>query len=146
MKIDDKTLGSLHTYFQKDGSTKRADIAKFLKIDEALTQPFIDALKINQPDIYGVFDGKAPTEVSKVLLVDSATGIGEQLEIKSQKDGRIVVERIVPPEPTDLVTVKIGGKDVEIDLHQLRKMDRTTAMLGTSVGSLIVIGELAKGA
>ena len=78
-----------------------------------------------------------PTRV--ILVVD---GIQEELVVTGQKNGKIFVEKNVPK---DEVTIILRGEEVVVDLLKLKAMDRTEQLYGVSVGSLLVIAELAKG-
>ena len=149
MKIDEQKLASLHKNLLNGGSPEKPDIAKFLGLELDQITPYVDALKAKYPKIYGGEEKATKTEpqpqITKVLLVDPVTGIGEQLAIKSQKDGRIVVEKIVLPDPKDEVIVRIAGKDVLVDLIKLRKLKPTDQFEGVSVQTLLVMGAIAKG-
>lgn len=149
MKIDEQKLAALHKNLTTGGSPEKPDIAKFLGVELDHITPYVDALKAKYPKIYGGEEKAAKTEpqpqITKVLLVDPVTGIGEQLAIKSQKDGRIVVEKIVPPEPKEEVIVRIAGKDVLVDLIKLRKLKPTDQFEGVTVQTLLVMGAIAKG-
>jgi len=150
MKIDEQKLAALHKNLTTGGSPEKPDIAKFLGVELDQITPYVDALKAKYPKIYGGEEktsskAEPQSQITKVLLVDPVTGIGEQLAIKSQKDGRIVVERIVPPEPKEEVIVRIAGKDVLVDLIKLRKLKPTDQFEGVTVQTLLVMGAIAKG-
>lgn len=134
MKIDEKKLLDLHQYFVKEkGSTEPEDVLKRLGTeDKEVMDAYVDALREKYPQIYP--PKKKVEEKYTVLLVEG--NITRELEIVSISGEKIYVQEIVP---TDFVTVKIGGKDVQIDLLNLQPVE------GLSVETLRVIGKIAKG-
>ena len=153
MNIDQKKLSELHRYFTVDkGSTKLEDVMKKIgTTDEAVVDAYKEVLREKYPHIYGSKKKEevpAPTpiaaEIKKVTLLDPETNLGEELEIVAQGNGKLVVKKIIPPEPKDEVTLKLKGEDVVVDLIQLRKLDKNAQKHGTTVGNLITLAELAR--
>lgn len=76
-----------------------------------------------------------------VVILTGEDGIGRELEIVGIKENRIYTKEKVP---TEIVTVKLGGKDVDVDLVKVRKMGPTDQIHGVSVQTLLVIAAAAK--
>lgn len=156
MKLNEEELEKLYHYFLDGGSVEYADVGKFLNVDHKkdvkLIDTAIDDLRAAYPNLKEeVAAAKAkrekPAKTEKkaeplTIILNNESGIGEELEFVAQKGNRIYVKHRVP---TDLVTVKIGGQDVEIDLIALRKKQPSEQLHGVSVQTLLMLGAVAKG-
>lgn len=144
--IDRTKIAELHEYFQSGGSKKAADVSEFLGgADKPTVKEYTDELKRIHPDVYiknSEADNKSTEPQYTVVLVDSETGLGEELEITGIKGTKIYTKRKIP---TELVTVKIGGQDVEVDILRLRKMKSTEQLHGVSAQTLLLLAQIAKG-
>lgn len=76
-----------------------------------------------------------------VVILTGEDGIGRELEIVGIKENRIYTKEKVP---TEIVTVKLGGKDVDVDLIKVRKMGAGETLHGLSPSALLVIAAAAK--
>lgn len=149
MKINSKKLTELHRYFVNDGSTEPDEIAKFLGTeDESVVESYVSALRQKYPEVYGEDeeDAQEATTTQKsptfYVLVDSDTGTAKELELLKVKGNKAFLGIV---EPKDLVTVRIGGEDVEVDIIKLRKKDPSERIGGHLVSVLLTAAELAKG-
>lgn len=153
--MTEQKVDALHQYFLDGGSDKAADVKAFLEVDDSETvSDIIDALKAKYPDAPYLQEKKKgkkavaedspkpKPETTIIVLLDPETGIGEELEITNTKGSKIYAQRKVP---TEIVTIKIAGKDVEVDLIRLRKMKATEQLHGVPVNQLIMLADIAKG-
>lgn len=142
MKIDEKKLDALHAYFLAKGSTAPEAVLKQLGTeDEEEMDAYIDALRQKYPKTYPKKE-KLPVEEPYTVILTNEDGIGHELEIVGIKGKRIYVKEKIP---TEIVTVKLHGKDVDVDILKLRKMKSTEQYLGVSVQTLLVIAQAARG-
>lgn len=151
-QIDQKKVDELHQYFLDGGSDGENDVKKQLGEDcdaiayvQALKEkypnaPYMEKKKRGRPAAED--KPKAKEEPTTVLLLDPDTGIAEELEITSIKGTKIYAQRKVP---TEIVTLKLRGKDVDVDLIRLRKMKATEQLHGLPVNQLIMLADIAKG-
>jgi ectoine hydroxylase-related dioxygenase (phytanoyl-CoA dioxygenase family) len=151
MKISSKTLAALHQYFISEGSTEPNDVADFLETDdEAIVNAYVDALKAKYPDIYGgeVAEESAPAPKtadkghSSYFLIDNDTGLTKELELLKTKNGKLYLQTI---EPKEVVSIVVGGEQIEVDLVKLRKKAPGEKLGNHLVSTLILAAELAKG-
>lgn len=154
--IDEKKLDRLHKYLQDDKTNQTTaailkefgfkDVAEMTGYSAALAKKYPD--KYDEPEPATVSQGGAQQKETPVVpktfvvILTGEDGIGRELEITGTKENRIYVKQKVP---TELVTVKIAGKDETVDLIKLRKMKPTDQHLGVSVQTLLVMAAIAKG-
>lgn len=159
-QIDQTKVDELHQYFLDGGSDGENDVKKQLGEDcdaiayvQALKEkypnaPYMEKKKRGRPaatstaSVSSSSETQKETEPTTVLLLDPDTGIAEELEITSIKGTKIYAQRKVP---TEIVTLKIRGKDVDVDLIRLRKMKATEQLHGVPVNQLIMLADIAKG-
>jgi hypothetical protein len=144
MKISSKKLADLHEYFTNGGSTDPEDVAVQLETEnEAVVEAYVNSLKRKYPDVYGEDDASDIDPPSdKYVLVDQDTGLAKNLEVIKEKNGRVFLQVI---EPKELVSIRVGGEEIEVDLIKLRKKAPTDKLGPHLVSTLIVAAELAKG-
>lgn len=92
-----------------------------------------------QPQVEKPLPPAAPKNY--VVILTGEDGIGRELEITGTKENRIYVKEKVP---TEIVTVKLGGKDVDVDLVKVRKMGVGETLHGLSSSALLMIAAAAK--
>lgn len=165
-QIDQEKVDALHKYFLAEGSDSANDVQAQLGEGTDIGV-YVTALKEKYPDApylqkkRGRPPGKEianrepvvkedlPKAVAKkdepttVMLLDPETGIVEELEITSIKGSKIYAQKKVS---TEIVTIKIKGRDVDVDLIRLRKMKATEQLHGLPVNQLIMLADIAKGA
>lgn len=140
MQISKKKLADLHAYFTDGGSTEPEDVANFLGTDsEDTVEAYVASLKRKYPAIYGGSEDE--TEPVEHLLIDTDTGITKLLELVKQKGPKQFFQVV---EPKELVTIRVGGEDIEVDLIKLRKKNPNDKLGNHLVSTLIVAAELAK--
>ena len=143
MKISSKKIAELHEYFTNGGSTDPEDVATQLETEsESVVEAYVNALKRRYPDVYGGEEEEQETPSEQFLLIDQDTGLTKELEVLREKNGKIFLQII---EPKELVTIRVGGEEIEVDLVKLRKKDPSERVGPHLVSTLIVAAELAKG-
>jgi hypothetical protein len=144
MKISSKKLADLHEYFTNGGSTDPEDVAAQLETeDEAYVEAYVNSLKRRYPDVYGDSgDGEGQEVTQQYFLIDLESGLTKELNCVREKGSKRYFETI---EPKDLVTIRVGGEEIEVDLIKLRKKAPTDRMGNYAVSTLILAAELAKG-
>lgn len=80
-------------------------------------------------------------EIQYKYSLANESGFSEELEVMGIKGNVVHLKKIVP---TEIVTVKLGGKDVDVDLVKVRKMGPTEQIHGVSAQTLLVIAAAAK--
>lgn len=148
MKVDEKKLEELHLYFTKEkGSTEQDAVMKKIgTTEESVKDAYVDALREKYPKIYGSVEKETqPKEISKkdfTYALVNEQGFSEELEVMAIQGNVVHLKKIIP---TDIVTVKIGGADVPVDILELRRADKTEQRHGVSVATLLVMAQVAKG-
>lgn len=141
MKIDNTKLAALHKYLVKGGSPEQADVAKVIGEDvddEAAVEAYNEALKAKWPDIYGKPVAEPAPATYRLRKPD---GTVAALELVASKNGTVVLEE---PRPKDPVTLIVKGKQVTVDLIELRNGSMGRVLHGVTAGRLIEMAELAK--
>lgn len=145
MKISSKKLAELHQYFVNEGSTDPDDVATFLETDNQDTvEAYVNALKRKYPDVYGSAEEVAEeaTEPVEYALIDPDTNLVKELEVVRQKGAKVFLSVV---EPKDIVSIVVGGEQIEVDLIKLRKKNPVDKLGSHLVSTLILAAELAKG-
>ena len=83
-----------------------------------------------------------PQEEPISYQLRGADGILRDLELVKQKGNRVVLE---VPVVRDFVDIVLKGKEVTVDLEELRKLSPDAIHLDVKVSTLIAAAELAKG-
>lgn len=148
MKIDSTKLAALHDYLVKGGSPEQEDVAKQIGEDvddEAAVEAYVEALKAKWPKVYGK---PAAKKAAKQVEASPTTyrlrkpdGTVAALEVVASKNGTVVLEEPRPKDPVDLI---IRGKQVTVDLIELRGGSPTRVLHGVPAHRLIEMAELAK--
>lgn len=135
MTISKRKLADLHEYISNGGSEETEDIAAVLGTDdEQVVSAYMTALKKRY--------ASESTPEASYFLFDPETNLTKELELLRKKDNKVYLQVI---EPKDLVMIKVGGEELEVDLIKLRKKDPSEKIGGHLVSTLIVAAELAKG-
>jgi hypothetical protein len=144
MKISSKKLADLHEYFTNGGSTDPEDVAVQLETEnEAVVEAYVNSLKRKYPDVYGDSgDGEGQEVTQQYFLIDLESGLTKELNCVREKGSKSYFEVV---EPKELVTIRVGGEEIEVDLIKLRKKAPTDKLGPHLVSTLIVAAELAKG-
>lgn len=158
MKLTDEQIDEAYNYILSVDEISSAKLAGILgteddsdAIQTALNQVRRKYPKLKQ-DAEAAKQARAVKEESKeepqspatkqyVVILTGEDGIGRELEIVGIKENRIYTKEKVP---TEIVTVKLGGKDVDVDLVKVRKMGATDQIHGVSAQTLLVIAAAAK--
>lgn len=140
MRTNSKKLDELHEYLINGGSSKDADILTQLGTeDKEAVKVYKTALRTKYPDIYGEV-GKVEEEQTFQLL-DPDTKIMRSLDVVKVKGSKTILE---VREPKELVTIRVGGEELEVDLIKLRKKDPESTLGTHKISTLLVAAELAK--
>lgn len=151
MKLNKENLEKLYRYVVEGGSLNIDDIAKFANVPDEDVKDVMDQVQKAYPKLKEDREKwekaqeepkETPKEVPAAKPLPSiflqVDGIAEELDFVAQKGDKIYVKRRPPVVPTDIVTVKINGKDTEIDLLNLKPIE------GLSVETLRMLGTIAK--
>jgi len=141
MRTNSKKLDELHEYFINGGSTKDADIlAQLGTEDNEAVKAYKAALRAKYPDVYG--EEEKPEEAQTFQLLDPDTKLMRPLDIVKVKGSKTILE---VREPKELVTIMVGGEELEVDLIKLRKKDPESTLGTHKVSTVLMAAELAKG-
>ena len=134
-------LEALIAHINKGGDSDPETYASILGVDPEDTETisaYIRRAKASLPKK----EEPTPTPGPTVYQLRGADGIVRDLDFIKQKGNRIILE---VPVVRDLVDIVIKGKEVTVDLEQLRKLDPDSLLHETAVRRLIAAAELAKG-
>lgn len=148
MKIDKETLASLRGHYNDGGSTEIEDVAEVLGLGveaaEEVIPAYLAELRRKYPAEFPTpeADEEEEAEVEqKFKLRNRETGILEDLELVSHREGLAVFQLAVP---TELIEIRIGGKDVTVDLLELQRLPADSQRHGVAVADLISAALLAR--
>jgi len=143
-------LAALKEHIESDGDNDLETVALLLGLepdDEAGVKAYIDHLRETNPELFGgspvaqpAPEVAAPVKLPTFQLLNSDNLLVE-LEVVKTTPERIVLRTKVP---RDLVTVKLGGKDVELDILELQRADQSELRHGLAVSTLLTIARAAK--
>ena len=156
--IDDKKLADLRTYLLDGGKSKKTAVMAFLEADDiSVVDEYFAELEVRYPADFGDEDDTAETEVKapapepvveKVAIKADTPPqyfIQEEqflveLEVIQTKGSKTFFKKL---EPKDLVTIRIKGVDITVDLIQLAKFPQDSPH-GVQNSKLIELAELAR--
>lgn len=134
-------LDALRQHIEADGDNDLETVALLLGLeadDEEGVQAYVDRLKEVSPELFGA-PVAAPVTVSFQLLNEDS--LLADLEIVKATPAMIVLRRKVPRE---LVVVRLGGKDVELDILEMERTNPNEVRHGLPVYTLLTIARAAK--
>lgn len=85
----------------------------------------------------------AGTPLEKKLSLRHEDGTVTRLRV-FRETGSAVLFEVEPPEPVDNVTIVVSGRNIVVDLNELRRMPGNSELHGKPVASLILLAEAAK--
>lgn len=141
-------LAALKEHIESDGDNDLETVALLLGLepdDEAGVKAYVDNLRETNPELFGGNPAAEPPPLAPAKL-PSFQLLGEnnllvELEVVKTTPERIVLRTKVP---RDLVVVKLGGKDVELDILELQRADQSEIRYGLAVSTLLTIARAAK--
>lgn len=143
--IKKSKLAALEEHIRNDGDNDLETVALLLGLepdDEEGVAAYVAHLKGLKPELFGEAPA-APVEASTTptsyQLLDG--DILRDLEVVKQKGTALILQTKVP---RDLVTVRLQGKDVELDILELQRADQSELRHGFAVSTLLTIARAAK--
>ncbi len=137
-------LAALEEHIRNDGDNDLETVALLLGLepdDEEGVAAYIEHLKQTKPELFGAVDEERP-KVNPVLFYQILDGVVlRDLEVVKQKGQTLILQTKVP---RDLVTVRLQGKDVELDILELQRADQSEVRHGLAVSTLLTIARAAK--
>jgi hypothetical protein len=160
MKIDETKLAALHDYLVAGGSPEQVDVAQQIGADPDDTEQvdaYVEALKARWPETYGDPETPAapaqPARKTAKKAAKTATpastyrlrradGTVVALEVlKVSDNGTVILEE---PRQKDLVTLLLRGRQITVDLIELRAKPAGSMLHDLPVTKVIELAELAK--
>ena len=143
--IKKSKLAALEEHIRNDGDNDLETVALLLGLepdDEEGVAAYVAHLKGLKPELFGEASA-APVEAiaipSSYQILDG--DILRDLEVVKQKGSVLILQTKVP---RDLVTVRLHGKDVELDILELERRDPNATRYGYSIHTLLTIARAAK--
>lgn len=142
--IKKSKLAALEEHIRNDGDNDLETVALLLGLepdDEEGVAAYVAHLKGLKPELFG--DGPAPEQKSAPIqtyqLLDGV--LLKDLDVVKATPTSVILQTKVP---RDLVTVRLQGKDVELDILELQRADQSEVRHGLPVSTLLTIARAAK--
>jgi hypothetical protein len=136
-------LNVLLKHLADGGDADEDTVADLLEIDREDTESINAYLRrAAQADKVETPSPAEPSVAEDVYMLKNEDGFLVDLELISRKGNLVVLSRVVAK---DIVRVVVRGKELTVDLEQLRKLAPDALHEGVKVSTLITAAELAKG-